>query len=104
MNLHNLQKVPDYKVKKWLEESIRDLTPYQKQKMFDDEIVRWSPFEFYEKRKVVSNFWFRLTIIFIPFVWLILAIGLPVKFIISGQWGYEKKTIQWYDTWISKIT
>ena len=103
MNLHNLQKVPDYRVKKWLEESIRDLTPYQKQKIFDDEIIRFSPFEFYEKRKVVSSFWIRLTIIFIPFVWLLLFIGLPFKFIVTGQWGYGKKMLNWYDKWVSKV-
>lgn len=103
MNLHNLQKVPDYKVKKWIEESIRELTPYQIQKMFDDEIVRFSPFEFYEERKVVSNFWIRLTIVLIPFVWLILFIGLPFKFIATGQWGYSKKMINWYDKWVSKV-
>ena len=48
MKLINLKKVPNYKVEKWLENNIKELTAYQREWMRNEEIVRFAPFEFYE--------------------------------------------------------
>lgn len=99
MNLHNYKKASDRDVQEWLEKSIVEITAYQKEKLRDNETVRFAPFEFMEKRKKVNNFWLRLTIIFMPFVWIVLFIGLPFNFLISGRWGYEYECIKWFDKW-----
>ena len=103
MSLHNYKKASDYKVQEWIEKSIREMTPYQKQKLRDDEIVRFSEFEFMEKRKTVKSFWTRLTVLLMPFVWIVLFIGLPLNFLIKGSWGYNHKHIKWFDKWRSNV-
>jgi len=99
MRLLNLKKVPDYQVENWLEENIAEITKYQKERIHNDEIVRFAPFEFYERRKRVDNFLIRLSIIFLPIVWLALIFGLPFNFIGTGTWGYKK--INWFSKWTS---
>ena len=99
MKLLNLRKVPDYKVTKWLDDNIVEITEYQKAKIRDDEIVRFAPFEFYERRKKVDNIFIRLSIVFIPIVWIVLIVGLPFNFIGTGTWGYGK--LDWFSKWIS---
>ena len=101
MALHNLKKTPDYKVREWLEKSIPELTPYQKERIRNDEIIRWAPFDFYERRKPVKSIWWRLSIIAVAFFWVVLFVGLPLNFIVTGNWGYNK--LNWFDTWLNKI-
>lgn len=98
MKLFNLEKAYSYEVNEWLEENIPDLTKYQKQRIREDEIIRFAPFEFYKKGKKIDNIWIRLSIIFVPIVWLILVLGLPFNFILTGSWGYEE--IKWVSTWL----
>ena len=101
--LHNYKKAPDYKVREWIEKSIPDLTPYQKRKMLEDEVIRFAPFEFMERRKRASSFWLRLTVIFMPWVWLVLFLWLPFNFVIKGSWGYKYNTMKWFDTWRNNV-
>lgn len=101
--LHNYKKAADYKVKEWIEKSIPDLTPYQKKKMYDNEVIRFAPFDFMERRKRITNIWIRLSVIFMPWVWLVLFIGLFFNFIIKGSWGYKYKSIEWFDTWRTNV-
>lgn len=101
MKLHNLEKVSNYKVQDWLKKSIPELTEYQKQRIRDDEIVRFAPFEFYKRRKKVDNFFLRLTILFIPIVWLLLVVSLPFNFIITGRWGYDYDKLNWFTKWMN---
>ena len=103
MNLVNLKRVNHYDVNKWLEKEIRDLTPYQKQRIWDDEIARRAPFYFMEKRKRSKNILVRLTLIFVPPVFIILAMGLPFNFILTGNWGYSDKSMGWYGKWLAAI-
>jgi hypothetical protein len=99
MKLINLKKVSDYKVNEWLEKTIPELTPYQKQKIYNNEIVRFAPFYFYERRKKVNNILLRFSIIFILPVLLVLIISLPFNFFITGDWGYSN--IDWYSKWLN---
>ena len=98
MRLVNLKRVSDYKVEKWLYENIVELTAYQKQRIKEDEIVRFAPFKFYERRSKVDSFLIRLTIVFIPVAWCILVISLPFHFIATGSWGY--KNLSWFSKWL----
>lgn len=98
MKLTNLKRASDWEVREWLKNSIPELTVYQKEKI-RDEIIQFAPFYFYKKRKKVNNVFVRLSVIFIPPVWIILAISLPFNFIVTGKWGYNK--LEWYSKWIS---
>jgi hypothetical protein len=101
MNLVNLKRVSDYQVIDWLESHIKDLTPYQKEWIRNQEIVRFAPFYFMERRKKVNNIFLRFTIIFMLPVLLLLIIGLPFNFFITGYWGYSDNKMRWYSKWVS---
>lgn len=102
MSLHNYKKAQNHEVEKWLKDEL-NLTDYQKSKIYSDEIVRFAPFEFMKRRKRVSNIWFRLSIIVFPIILCLLYLSLPFKFILSGSWGYSRKSIQWFDIWKTNI-
>lgn len=104
MRLTNLERASDYDVQKWLENSI-ELTPYQKEKLRRDETIRFSSFYFYKfKKKEKSNFFWRLSIILVPFYYLALLIALPINLIITGTWGFGQN---FYDNvhskWMRKL-
>jgi len=99
MKLINLKKVNDYTVEDWLENNIKELTPYQKEWIRDQEIVRSAPFEFYERRKKIDNIFIRLSVIVMPVVFCVIVIGLPINFLIKGKWGYN--SLNWYSKWVS---
>lgn len=99
MRLYDLQEVRNSDVVKWLENSIPELTVYQKQKIRDNEIVRFAPFYFMEHTKKVNNVLTRFSVIFILPVLIILIIGLLFNFFITGKWGYSEK-MRWYGKWV----
>lgn len=103
MNYHNYEKVSDYKVQEWLEISIVEMTPYQKERLRNDEIIRFAPFEFYQRRKQVKYFWIRLSVILMPIVWLLLFISLPFCYLVTGRWGYRYEAIKWFDKWRNAV-
>lgn len=103
MSLYNVKEVSDYKVREWLFKSIKDLSPYQKERLIDDEIIRFAPFKFVEERDKVSNVWIRLTIMFYPIVLVILYLSLPLMFLVNGRWGYNSKTISWFTQWSKNL-
>lgn len=99
MNYHNYRRAPDSKVSDWLFKSIKNLTPAQKQKILEGEIIRLAPFEFYEKRPKIQNFFVRLSILVYPIVWVLIVISLIFNFFITGRWGYKYEKIKWFDNW-----
>src|ERR1035437_6937480 len=101
MKLTNLEPARDYEVQEWLEKNL-NLTPYQKDKLRQEEIVRFAPFEFYKPRskEKVSFFW-RFTIIVFPIYLLLIFLFLPIKMIFTGKWGYGQK---FYDNFHAKWT
>ena len=102
MNLINLQKVSDYRVQDWLDKKIKDLTPYQKEWIRNEEIVRFAPFYFMERRKKTNTILLRFTIVFMLPILLLLIVGLPFNFFITGSWGYNFEKMKWYSNWTSK--
>ncbi len=101
MNLIDLEKVSDYKVEEWIEKSIPNLTDYQKQVIRDKEIVRFSPYYFMVRRKKTNNIFIRFTILFMLPVLLLLIIGLPFNYFITGSWGYKSERMKWYGRWVN---
>jgi len=99
MKLINLQRVSTVDVQEWLEKSIPDLTAYQKQKIRDNEIIRFSGFYFMKRGKKTSNILLRLSIILMVPVLFLLIISLPFNFFITGSWGYNEKQLDWYSKW-----
>jgi len=104
MKLTNLEPAYDLEVQKWLYETI-DLTPYQKEKIRDNEIIRFAPFKFYKWRKKEKIlFLWRLTIFLVPFYLLILYMILPYRMIFTGEWGYGQKFIDnFHNKWLHKL-
>ncbi|AMR34175.1 hypothetical protein A0256_23340 [Mucilaginibacter sp. PAMC 26640] len=94
----NLRKASHFEVQDWLIKEL-ELTPYQKSKLYDKEIVRFSPFDFFKyKRKTKSLLW-RFTLPIYPVIWVLLVISSPIVYLITGRWGYETRYIQWFRNW-----
>ena len=99
MRLHHLKESSDYDVEEWLEQKL-NLTSYQKEILRRDEIIRFAPFEFYERPKEKKpSFLWRLTILFYLIYLILVFVGLPFNFLFTGKWGYGKK---FYDNFHSK--
>ncbi len=98
MRLFDLEKVNDKEVKEWIEQSIPELTVYQKEKIRDDEMVRFAPFYFMKRTKRVNNILLRFSVIFLMPTYILLVLGLPINFFITGKWGYGEN-IRWYSRW-----
>lgn len=51
--------------------------------------------EFYKEKKEVASAWIRLTLPFGLIMFVLMIIGTPINFIITGEWGYSlgKKNI-----------
>jgi len=68
-----------------------------------DDIVdrlRGSDLEFYKKEKIETPLIIRFTLPFALIFMLILLIGMPIKYIISGKWGYR---IDWINNWFKSL-
>lgn len=103
MDLHRYERASEYDVKNWLIENLK-LTDYQKDKMYREEILRFSPFYFYQlkEKQKVSPLW-RLSIIpWIIFV-IVLFIGLPFSWLFTGNWGYGDKLYKFHGNWRNKL-
>jgi len=105
MNFSHFKQTSDREVEQWIIKSIPDLTIYQKEYIRTNEIVRFSPYRFLKRREPVkANFFFRLTIILLPFYFVLLFLGLPIKLIITGKWGYGSKFIDnFHNKWLHKL-
>ncbi len=98
MKLHYQEPARDYEVRDWLKESL-DLTPYQIDKLNKEEIIRFSPFNFYKPRKNKSSFLWRFSILIYPIYFLLLLIALPIAYLLTGRWGFGQK---FYDNFHGK--
>lgn len=104
MKISYLIRASDYEVREWLEKEL-DLIPYQKEKLNNNEIIRFSNLYFYKipKKEKVSRLW-RLTILFFPIYYLLAFCFLPINFIFTGKWGYGRNFIdKFHSVWVRKI-
>lgn len=85
MKFTRLQRANEYDVRHWLEQAL-DLTPYQRSKMRDEEIPRFSPYYFYERKPIQkTKFLWRLTTIFYLVYVLLLIIFCSLKWVFTGN-------------------
>lgn len=105
MSLSNLTQATNVEVEHWLFESIPELSEYQKDKIWRDEIVRSSDLYFFKQQRPVPNKLLRLTIFLLPFAFIILLIFIPFRFLFTGIWGYDYdyKPFKFYQDWINKL-
>jgi len=102
MNLSNLKRANNSDVEKWFLKSIPEITPYQRSIIDENEIIRTSPYYFFKSKKYVSNVWLRFSLFALLIVFIILIIGLPFTFFITGKWGYDYEKIKWFHKWSDK--
>jgi hypothetical protein len=105
MKLTNLEPAHDYEVMEWLEKAIPELTAYQKERIRDDETIRFAPYEFYKRREKENvSFLWRLTILVFPIYWILAFSFLPIKMIFTGKWGYGQKFYDnFHGAWMHKL-
>lgn len=85
MKISNLKRANDHEVEEWLVSQL-DLNPYQKSRLREMEIVRFSSFYFYKREKDIKlNILWRLTIIFWVLYIVCLMIIVPIKWMITGK-------------------
>ena len=69
-------------------------------KLNSDEIenrLRKSDIEIFTETKRPVKWWIRLTLPFAVIVWIILFVGLPITFIVRGEWGYKiDRIMNWF--------
>lgn len=102
MNFRNIKQASNYEVRRWLIKELK-LNDYQIQKLNRENIIENGHFYIFEDKKYQSNIWLRLSIVFYPIVWLLLFIGLPINYIVTGRWGYNRKW-NFIINWIDKIS
>lgn len=104
MKLTNLKPANDFEVKEWLEKQL-DLTVYQKEKLVNNEVIRFAPFYFYKRRQRKKiSFLYRLSIILIPIYYSLLMIALPFTLIVRGEWGFGQKFYdKFHAVWMNKL-
>lgn len=101
--LSRLKQASDYKVEQWLIEELK-LTPYQKEILRNEELVRFSDFYFFEQReKEKSNIFWRFTLPFYGVFLLLLIIFLPINFLFTGKFGYKNKLYSIVQYWKNKL-
>lgn len=105
MKFSQLQPAANYEVEKWLETSIRNLTDDQKRWIYNEEIVRFSPFQFYKRvKKEKPTILWRLSALFYPIYLILLILFNPIKWIFTGEWGYGEKFLDGFHyKWTRKI-
>ena len=105
MKLVNLKPASESKVEKYLIDKL-NLSSYQKEKLIQGEVIRFSPFLIYERvdNPKTSILW-RLTIVFY-FLWLLLSVVFAaVRWVLFGRFYYNK-TDRMYrvtDFWAKKL-
>jgi hypothetical protein len=103
MKLSNYKRANRLTVKKWLVDEL-NLTPIQSEKLSDyyaNGILDNCRYEFFEWQPQKSkNLLWRLTaIIVIPYM-IIMLLGMPIKYLITGNSYYGRKTMDFHRKWM----
>lgn len=104
MKLSKLEIASDYEVRDWLIK-VLELTPYQQDVLRDREIIRFSIFYFYKRKKQVkvSIIW-RFTLIAYLIWVLLLTLFSVLKWVFTGEFGYSSAFIDKYlYNWKNKL-
>lgn len=104
MKLSNLTRASDHEVESWIIEKLR-LNEYQRSKLREEEIVRFSHLYFYKpvKQNKVNVLW-RLTILVWPVYIILLILTLPFKWMVTGEWGYGRNFLdKFHYKWARKL-
>lgn len=89
---NNMNYIPKFK------ETFPELNEVSSEEMCD----RWISLgiDFYTEEKAPVNFWMRLTLPFALIVLLLMIVGLPITFFITGNWGYtlgdKNSLLNWF--------
>lgn len=104
MNFSRLKQADDRDIEKWLKENL-NITDYDYRKMRDNELIRFSPFYFYEQKKIKKhNFLWRLTAPFFLLFCLLVIIAMPFKWLITGNRYLSQKFLDtFYYRWQEKM-
>ena len=81
MNFRNLKRANKYEFENWLVSNMPNISKSQKEAILYNEVLNYSGFYLFKRVKKVKSIWLRMSIVLIPFVWLILMILLPINFI-----------------------
>lgn len=98
MRFTNLKEAQDWEVKEYFAEN---LNLSNEQKRILSEVIEKSTFYFYKEKDYQPNFLLRLTILLFPIAYLLVLVGLPINFIITGKWGYGK--VNWFLNWLNNL-
>ena len=104
MKLSKLKQVREHEIEDWLVDSL-ELTDYQRQKIRDEGIIRFSEYYFYKQRKEKKpSFLWRLTIVLYPLYIILLFLFLPIRYVFSGKTYYGQKFLNdFHYPWINKL-
>lgn len=104
MKITHLKRASDYEVKDWLDKKLQ-LTPYQKDVIYRDEIIRFSPFYFYKMAEDDKPSWlWRLTAPVYLIYFIALVCFMPFKWLLTGKWGYGGKFIDnFHSVWVRNM-
>lgn len=99
MNLHRYKRAENYEVEDWLAKSL-ELTPYQKDILKRNELLRYSSYKFVKDRNSNKpNILWRLSSVAFFLFYILLFLGLPFTYLFTGELGYS---LNFYDKYISK--
>lgn len=59
--------------------------------------------DFYTEKRTPVSFWTRLTMPFAFIVMLLMLIGIPINFLISGNWGYSLTDRNFLHNWFRAV-
>jgi len=102
MKLTNLEEASERDVRKWLEESLQ-LSDYQKEKLRIDEIIRFAPYEFYERKMEKISLWWRFTLPFVPIYIVLAYLAVLIKLLVTGEQGLGRRFEKFHRGWFGKL-
>lgn len=104
MNLSRLKQASQHNVESWLIKEL-DLTNCQKNRLLEQELIRWSPFKFMEeKKKEEVDFLWRFSMLVLPFYIILVWLYNPLQFIFTGKWGINQTFLtKFHYPWMYKL-
>lgn len=97
---NGLKEMSSLEIQKTLKDEL-ELTKYQSEKLRDLIYEKRNVIKFFEyKPKAKAGVLMRMSIVFVPFVLVIMILGLPFNYIRKGEFYYR---IDWIIKWFNKL-